>query len=343
MDNPPIQVPSLTSTNNFINFCVDSTLTNGKPSQQSTCNSAPMGHIPSRQNIPSTRIRGPRNGDVFLENMSISVTLATNNLATGNAVNPDTNYLAAPQQLDSNGLVLGHYHLIVDALESFGQASPTDPTKPIFSAELGTPTQSLSTTISLPIGFYRISAIAHAANHQPVIPPIDQHGSLNDVVYIIVQPNPKSRRSDHQEALQDHKSAFAEDYISTSNYLRNGMTKRQDPSTSLTLDPSVISSGFSQDGINGSTGGAFTPSLTSTNNFINYCATLSAVPLTNGTQQTTDSCNPIPMGALPSSQNMVRRRSMCFKPALATEIPHSPRSNSRILHSMILSNKTLLS
>ena len=49
-------------------------------------------------------------------------------------------------------------------------------------------------------------------------------------------------------------SAFAEDYISKSNYLRNGMTKRQDPSTSLTLDPSVISSRFSQDGITGAGG-----------------------------------------------------------------------------------------
>jgi hypothetical protein len=39
-------------------------------------------------------------------------------------------------------------------------------------------------------------------------------------------------------------------------------------------------------------------SLTSTNNFINFCKTTSGVPLTNGQQVTGGSCNPAPVGAI---------------------------------------------
>lgn len=144
-----------------------------------------MGHIPAPTNMPSTRFKEPQNGGVFLENSPISVTLISNNLAIGNAVNPGKSYLAAPQQLNSDGLVLGHCHIVVDALESFGQQSPTDPSKPVFFTEVGTPMlSSLSTTVTLPAGFYRMTATIHAANHQPVVVPLKQHGSLNDVVYV---------------------------------------------------------------------------------------------------------------------------------------------------------------
>lgn len=144
-----------------------------------------MGHIPAPTNMPSTRFKEPQNGGVFLENSPISVTLISNNLAIGNAVNPGKSYLAAPQQLNSDGLVLGHCHIVVDALESFGQQSPTDPSKPVFFTEVGTPMlSSLSTTVTLPAGFYRMTATIHAANHQPVVVPRKQHGSLNDVVYV---------------------------------------------------------------------------------------------------------------------------------------------------------------
>jgi len=39
--------------NNFINFCVGKTITNGKQVQTGSCNSTPMGDIPSVDNMAS--------------------------------------------------------------------------------------------------------------------------------------------------------------------------------------------------------------------------------------------------------------------------------------------------
>lgn len=183
-EDSDLQTPSLTSTNNFINFCVGSGIINGEPTGQESCNPAPMGAIPSKQNLPGTRFTSPRNGAVFVEDESIPVVINTTNLAFGNMVNPQLNFLAAPQQLNADGVVIGHYHLVVDSMESFDQLSPTNPAVPALFVELGTETQPLSTNITLPAGFYRITASPHAANHQPVIVSIEQHSSFNDVVYV---------------------------------------------------------------------------------------------------------------------------------------------------------------
>jgi hypothetical protein len=41
-----------------------------------------------------------------------------------------------------------------------------------------------SVTNGLPAGFYRISSINAAANHQEAVGPVAQRGSFNDVVYV---------------------------------------------------------------------------------------------------------------------------------------------------------------
>jgi len=78
-----------------------------------------------------------------------------------------------------------------------------------------------------------------------------------------------------------------------------------DPQTSLTLLTSLIASNFAQNGLGTSTAEAGqVASLTSTNNFINWCATLPSLPNTNGQQLKDGSCNPTPMGAIPASSNI---------------------------------------
>lgn len=78
-----------------------------------------------------------------------------------------------------------------------------------------------------------------------------------------------------------------------------------DAQTSLTLLSSVVASNFAENGLNVNTSEAGeVPSLTSTNNFINFCATLPNLPITNGQQVKGGSCNPAPMGAIPSTSNM---------------------------------------
>ncbi|VDB84858.1 unnamed protein product [Peniophora sp. CBMAI 1063] len=76
---------------------------------------------------------------------------------------------------------------------------------------------------------------------------------------------------------------------------------QNDSQTSLTLDTAVISTAFEHANEGGQYN--FTASTTSSNNFINWCET-TGLPLTNGTQVTTGSCNPAPMGAIPSQDKI---------------------------------------
>jgi hypothetical protein len=126
------EVASLTSTNNFINFCLtvpNQNITNGLQNAAGSCNPAPMGSIPSSANIPSTKFTNPKNGDTITANSSFTISLAINNLETGNFVNADTNFLSAPQQLNQQGLIIGHSHIVIEALNSLDQTTLNDPTK----------------------------------------------------------------------------------------------------------------------------------------------------------------------------------------------------------------------
>lgn len=51
------------------------------------------------------------------------------NLELGNFVNAASNYYSAPQQVNSQGNIIGHTHVVIEQLSSLQQAEPTDPTK----------------------------------------------------------------------------------------------------------------------------------------------------------------------------------------------------------------------
>ena len=55
--------------------------------------------------------------------------MAINNLETGNFVNAEENYFSAPQQLNGQGVIIGHSHVVVETLQALDQTTPTDPTK----------------------------------------------------------------------------------------------------------------------------------------------------------------------------------------------------------------------
>ncbi|KAJ7590008.1 hypothetical protein C8J56DRAFT_1014222 [Mycena floridula] len=76
-----------------------------------------------------------------------------------------------------------------------------------------------------------------------------------------------------------------------------------DPQTSLFLDPKVVSKGFENNGQDVPTAGQIA-SRVSSNNFINDCLNTPNLPLTNGQQITTGSCNNAPIGVIPSTSNM---------------------------------------
>ena len=46
-------------------------------------------------------------------NQDFDIELAVDNLATGKFTNPDNTYYSAPQQLNNQGLILGHTHITI--------------------------------------------------------------------------------------------------------------------------------------------------------------------------------------------------------------------------------------
>jgi len=187
------QVASLTSTNNFINFCLtvpNLPITNGKQITTGSCNPAPMGSIPSTDNMPSAKFTFPPNGGSVAANTAFTISMAVANFQTGNFVNAEENYFAAPQQLNSGGQIIGHSHVVVESLSALDQTTPTNPKVFAFFKGLNAAAVNglltADVTAGLPAGFYKVSSINTAANHQPVLVPIAQHGSLDDVAYFTV-------------------------------------------------------------------------------------------------------------------------------------------------------------
>jgi hypothetical protein len=147
-----------------------------------------MGDIPSTSNQPSAKFSFPTNMANIEPNTPFVITMNIANLDTGNFVNAESNYFAAPQQLSSSGQVIGHTHFVVESLSSLTQTTPTDPTKFAFFKGVNEAavdgSVNANVTAGLPAGTYKVSSINTAANHQPVLGPVAQHGSFDDVVYV---------------------------------------------------------------------------------------------------------------------------------------------------------------
>jgi len=187
------QVASLTSSNNFINFCLtvpNLPITNGQQIKTGSCNPAPMGTIPSTNNMPSSKFTNPANFGTIQANTAFTITMAITNLDTGNFVNANENYFSAPQQVGSDGNVQGHSHVVVEQISSLTQTTPTNPQNFAFFKGLNDKAAngilSADVTSGLPAGVYRLASINTAANHQPVLGPIAQHGSFDDMIYFTV-------------------------------------------------------------------------------------------------------------------------------------------------------------
>jgi hypothetical protein len=192
-DAPAGQTASDTSSNNFINFCLTAPalpLTNGQQLETGSCNPAPMGVIAGFANMPSAKFVSPANFDTGLQpNTPFAVTLALAQLHAGAFTNAETNFLAAPQTVDAAGDVVGHTHIVIEALEALNQTTPTDPTRFAFFKGVDTPaaadgTVTIQVAAGLPAGVYRMSTINTAANHQPVLVAVAQHGWLDDQIYV---------------------------------------------------------------------------------------------------------------------------------------------------------------
>ncbi|KAH9814710.1 hypothetical protein DFH28DRAFT_894283 [Melampsora americana] len=181
--NPDHFAPSLTSTNNFINFCVGQTITDGKQIEQGSCNPTPIGSIPSKQNMPSVKMFVPTSRQKLQANQPIEIKIAVKNLDTGFFTSPSNTYFGAPQQLNSAGLIQGHIHVSVQQMGEDDDVPDTS--KVVFFKGLSDTANNgiLTTTIpqGLPDGKYRVATITSAMNHQPVVVPVAGRGSIEDM------------------------------------------------------------------------------------------------------------------------------------------------------------------
>jgi hypothetical protein len=186
------QVASLTSSNNFINFCLTTNkpLTNGLQTKTGSCNTAPLGVIAATTNMPSSKFVNPVNGQDIAANTPFEFKMAINHLVTGNFVNAASNYYSAPQQVNQAGDIFGHTHITVQDVGSFTSTEPLDPNtfaffKGVNGAAVGGAVTA-SVTAGLPAGLYRACSINTDANHTPVLVAVAQHGSLDDCVYVSI-------------------------------------------------------------------------------------------------------------------------------------------------------------
>ena len=86
-----------------------------------------MGVIPSADKMPSSKFTNPKNGGSVGANQAFTITMAINNLQTGAFVNAEENYFSAPQQVGQQGTIVGHSHVVVQALDTLDQTTPVDP------------------------------------------------------------------------------------------------------------------------------------------------------------------------------------------------------------------------
>ncbi|KAI0825350.1 hypothetical protein BC628DRAFT_268873 [Trametes gibbosa] len=149
-----------------------------------------MGIIASTSNLPSSKFVFPKNGQTIPSGKDFTIQMSIQHLETGHFVNANENFFSAPQVVNSAGDIQGHSHVVIDKLTSLDQTSPTNPLGFVFFKGLNDPAVNgiLTATVpgGLPAGSYRLASINSAANHQPVLVAIAQHGSLDDMVYFTV-------------------------------------------------------------------------------------------------------------------------------------------------------------
>jgi len=131
-----------------------------------------MGMIPSIDNMPSSKFLFPPNFVTLGKGRTFTVQVVISHLEAGWFTNPQETYMSAPVELNANGDVIGHSHIVVEALSGFGQTTPTDPRNFTFFKALNDPAAangvvSTEVTGGLPAGYYRISVFHTGANHQP--------------------------------------------------------------------------------------------------------------------------------------------------------------------------------
>ncbi|CAG8787946.1 3858_t:CDS:1, partial [Gigaspora rosea] len=158
----------------------------GTQNPNGDCVSTAIGELPTKNNMVSTIIKSPDNGQTLQENTPFTVVTQTNNLNAGFFSDPATQYYVKAQSLGNNGKINGHSHITIQQID--GQ-TPPDPTKFAFFKGLNNGTDNngdltVDVANGLPAGNYRICTMVSSESHQCVTMPVAQRGAQDDCIRI---------------------------------------------------------------------------------------------------------------------------------------------------------------
>lgn len=134
----------------------------------------------------SSIIVSPKPAENIAANQDFTISVQTSGLTAGSFTNAAATYYAAPQDLASNGQIIGHTHVTVqDMGNSLTPSAALDPNAFVFfkginDAGNGKGLLSAAVTGGLPAGNYRVCSMSSSSNHQPVLMPIAQRGAQDD-------------------------------------------------------------------------------------------------------------------------------------------------------------------
>ncbi|KAJ7651940.1 hypothetical protein DFH06DRAFT_1475331 [Mycena polygramma] len=192
--NPPVagQSAAVLSKNNFANLCAttlpQTPITNGLQLTTGSCNPIPIGMIPSVENMPASKFQKPANLDTITAKTAFNITLKTTGIQLGTFTNAQKTYFANPQTLNAQGQIIGHTHVVIEAIDAITTTTISNPQKFIFFKGVNDPADGQNNVVvpvaaGVAAGAYRMCTIVSSSTHQPAIVPVAQHGSLDDCVY----------------------------------------------------------------------------------------------------------------------------------------------------------------
>jgi len=165
--------------------------TNGqqlKTGGANSCSNTQQGEIPDINNMVSTVILNPSNGQTVPANKAFTVSVKTQGMNLGFFDDPATQYYLFSQQLDKNGQIMGHQHVTIQQIGDPNQ--PLDPKAFVFFKGLNdidnNGVLSVNVANGLPGGNYRCCTMTGAFGHQPVIMPVAQRGAQDDCIRFTV-------------------------------------------------------------------------------------------------------------------------------------------------------------
>ncbi|CAG8723197.1 16619_t:CDS:1 [Cetraspora pellucida] len=168
--------------------CQDTKLVTGNGTQNpdGTCVITQLGEIPTKNNMISTLILSPQNGQTITANQPFNVTTKTTGLNTGFFADAAKQYYTLSQSLGENGLINGHIHITIQLISG---NNPPDPQLTAFFKGIndkadGSGNLAVQVPNGIPPGQYRICTMVSSESHQCVLMPVAVRGSQDDCIRI---------------------------------------------------------------------------------------------------------------------------------------------------------------